>query len=164
VIFAYPFDMPIFCRGILAGGGIKTASFLLFASCGAERFSAPLFEAISSGARGSGRWAESDGMPGFHVPCITCRMTGGVSGGSGRWGEFDVMPGPHSPCSTRRMMGGVSGGSGRWVEFDALPDAHVPLSTCRMTGGVSGGAGRWGRLDGMPVSASAMASGASALH
>ncbi|WP_174995711.1 hypothetical protein [Pandoraea horticolens] len=42
---------------------MKTASFSLLASCGAERFSDPLFEAISSVVTESGRWAELDGMP-----------------------------------------------------------------------------------------------------
>ncbi|WP_174995914.1 hypothetical protein [Pandoraea horticolens] len=42
---------------------METASFPLLASCGAERFSDPLFEVISSVARESGRWAELDGTP-----------------------------------------------------------------------------------------------------
>jgi hypothetical protein len=63
VIFALPPEAPVSCRGILAGrGGMKTASFPLLASCGAERFSDPLLGVIASVARDRGRWAELDGM------------------------------------------------------------------------------------------------------
>ncbi|WP_174995906.1 hypothetical protein [Pandoraea horticolens] len=42
---------------------MKTASFSRLASCGAERFSDPLFEVTSGVAGEIGRWVELDGMP-----------------------------------------------------------------------------------------------------
>jgi hypothetical protein len=64
VIFAFPPDAPVFLRGILAGGGIETASSLSLASSGAEHFSDPLFEMVRRVARECGRWVELDGMSG----------------------------------------------------------------------------------------------------
>jgi hypothetical protein len=95
-------DAPVFCRGILAGGGMKTVSLPWLASRGAERFFAALFEATSRVAKESGRWAELDGLS-AHAPTLA------GNAGAAAMSAF--------PCG-RSTIGGVAEGDDRCTEPD----------------------------------------------